>query len=194
MNYFSFLYFGPCSFEVLVSNTSIFIKSLPWYHKNHESETAYYTLTLLTRVNFCLQVHRFCSNFQCFYLFIYLIMYERIKISSWYYLINSKIESQLRSKYIYKLPMLSGFAWEIGRKTWRKENKLLIWTEIFSETSWVLGLGYEKEMSKTTGLSFLEVTDPQYIVAWRVIEEADASATKFEDAILTLEQEFGSLM
>lgn len=135
MNYFSFLYFGPCSFEVLVSNTSIFIKSLPWYHKNHESETAYYTLTLLTRVNFCLQVHRFCSNFQCFYLFIYLIMYERIKISSWYYLINSKIESQLRSKYIYKLPMLSGFAWEIGRKTWRKENKLLIWTEIFSETS-----------------------------------------------------------
>lgn len=49
-------------------------------------------------------------------------------------------------------------------------------------------------MSKTTGLSFLEVTDPQYIVAWRVIEEADASATKFEDAILTLEQEFGSLM
>lgn len=81
-----------------------------------------------------------------------------------------------------------------GEERWREENKLLKWTEIFSEASWAFGHLNEKEISKHNGLIVLEVTDPQYITTWRFTEEIAASQAKWDDAFLTLQQEYGSLM
>lgn len=52
---------------------------------------------------------------------------------------------------------------------------------------------YEKEISKPSGLMFLEVTDPQYIITWRFTEQTAASLAKWEDTFLALQQEYGSL-
>lgn len=42
-------------------------------------------------------------------------------------------------------------------------------------------------MSKPTDLSFLEVTDPRYIITGGVTEETDALQIKYKEAFLTLE-------
>lgn len=66
---------------------------------------------------------------------------------------------------------------------------------MFSEFNGAFALLNEKIRLNLLTLSFLEVTDPWYIITGGVTEETDASQIKQEEAFLTLEQEeFGSLM